>query len=1244
MSKEEFKKTIEELVAKFDRNVDRYKDQSSSFNETQLRIEFIDPMFEALGWDMNNKAGAAEQYKEVIHEDKVYIEGKPKAPDYSFKFWGERKFFLEAKQPFVKIKTDYKPALQLRRYAWSAHLPVSILSDFEELAIYDTTIEPKATDKASVARLQYYKYTDYLEKWEEIYDLFAKESIQQGSFDKFIAKEKRGSQLVDKVFLKEIENWREWLAKDIAKHNSKLTVEQLNFAVQKIIDRIIFLRIAEDRGIERYKSLENIIKSKNSYPELVRYFKTAHEKYNSGLFDFEEDTITPELKVSDKLLDKILEHLYYPNSPYEFSVLGVELLGSIYEQFLGKVIRLTAGHNAKVEEKLEVKKAGGVFYTPQYIVEYIVKNTVGELLEGKSIKQAEKIKVLDPACGSGSFLIGAYEFLLNWHLTEYEKLSDKEKEKLEKKGVIYKQVNKESTGESIESWQLTTNEKKRIMLNNIYGVDIDKQAVEVTKLSLALKMLENENQQSINKQMKLFAERILPDMSGNIKCGNSLVGSDYWDPSTGSGRDLMEVTEEEIKKVNAFDWEEEFSEILSPSPRGEGRGEVVLKENDLVLFDQGVSSKTIKMLKANHGIWSYQTLVDTRSLDEIENIEEVEKYDFVERDDTNINKYIDGVIYPIRFTSTGDIYHSGDVVARNKGMIISDKNLINLIKKVEKELSKIFRKDIVNNNKADYEILLTLILSKNSHLKFLKTDKNKMSIAAEHLSKGFSMFVTNDKKGIFDKEYRGQLAEKFNISIVYEEEISEKEIKKGGFDAVIGNPPYLRIQGLQEFSPETVPYLKEKFYSAQSGNIDIYVIFLEKVLDLLSKDGLNGFILPHKFFNADMGKNIREIITDKKAINKIVSFKEKQIFEFATTYTCLFFMSGKQNNSILYAEQNTDESSDKFLLGVEEFGEIPHPKKNQKTWRFYEPHVQKVMDKLLSQEKTLEDYAEKIFVGLQTSADKIYVLTEIEIKDHTYIGYSKQLDRRVEIEKGLFKLFLKGQDVHRYEFIEPDKVVLFPYLIEGDNSELMTLEYIKENYPLGYEYLLENKKVLEAREKGKFKSTWWQFGRNQGLTEFQTKRIVTPEIGNKSNFSICSANVASTSTVYSLKFEKRTGLSNEFMLGFLNAPILWFFLSNTGTVLRGGYFRFKTNYLNPFPMPNFDINDSGFKIVHDEISKLVEIQLSNHMSLAQADSEIKKQLIQKQIDATDEKINTLVYELYGLTQEEIDVIEESIGT
>jgi type I restriction-modification system DNA methylase subunit len=197
-------------------------------------------------------------------------------------------------------------------------------------------------------------------------------------------------------------------------------------------------------------------------------------------------------------------------------VLGVEILGNVYEQFLGKVIRLTAGHQAKVETKPEVKKAGGVYYTPQYIVEYIVKNTVGMLIAGKTPEAIAHIKILDPACGSGSFLIGAYTYLLRYHLDWY--VSNKPKK--HKEAVF--QVKE-------DEWYLTTAEKKRILLNNIFGVDIDSQAVEVTKLSLLLKVLEHESRESIDQQVKLGLEGVLPNLEGNIKCGNSLIGPDFYD-------------------------------------------------------------------------------------------------------------------------------------------------------------------------------------------------------------------------------------------------------------------------------------------------------------------------------------------------------------------------------------------------------------------------------------------------------------------------------------------------------------------------------------------------------------------------------------------------------------------------------------------------------------------------------------------------------------------------------------------
>ena len=414
-------KQVSLLVERFQQNIEAYR--NPAYNETQLRIEFVDPLFEALGWDVANKAGYAEQYKDVIHEDAIKVAGATKAPDYCFRIGGVRKFFLETKKPSVDIKEQTSPAYQLRRYAWSAKLPLSILTNFEELAIYDCRLRPRPTDKPSIGRIRYYTFAQYLESLAEIYNLLSKDSVLKGSFDKFAEsdRQKRGTSEVDAEFLKEIESWRETLARTIAARNPKLSVRELNFAVQFTIDRIIFLRMCEDRGIEPYGQLQSLLNGANTYHRLRELFFHADGKYNSGLFDFRADRLTPELKVDDNPLKDIFTNLYYPESPYEFSVLGADILGHVYEQFLGKVIRLTEGHHAKVEEKPEVRKAGGVYYTPTYIVDYIVKNTVGKLCEGKTPRQISSLRILDPACGSGSFLLGAYQYLLDYHRDWYQK-------------------------------------------------------------------------------------------------------------------------------------------------------------------------------------------------------------------------------------------------------------------------------------------------------------------------------------------------------------------------------------------------------------------------------------------------------------------------------------------------------------------------------------------------------------------------------------------------------------------------------------------------------------------------------------------------------------------------------------------------------------------------------------------------------------------------------------------------------
>ena len=562
---------VKRLVEVFDRNLEAYK--SSGYKEANVRSEFIDPFFEAMGWDVYNKQGYAEAYKDVITEDAIKIGGVTKAPDYCFRVGGARKFFVEAKKPSVDIKGDISPAYQLRRYAWSAGLPLSILTDFEEFAVYDCRIRPQLKDKSGKARVIYLTYREYIDKWEEISSIFSKQAVLEGYFDKYVeSKGKRSTQEVDVEFLKEIENWRLLLARNIALRNSALGTREINFAVQRTIDRIIFLRICEDRGIESYGQLQALLNGANIYERLRKIFRSADEKYNSGLFHFkqEKDLVTPpdeltlSIKIDDRVLKEIFKQLYYPDSPYEFSVLGAEILGHIYEQFLGKVITLTKGHQAKVEEKPEVRKAGGVYYTPTYIVDYIVKNTVGKLCEGKPPKKIEKLRILDPACGSGSFLIGAYNYLNAYHRDWY---LDNLIPQLDKGvGISTATLRKYVPGKKPEipiyqgkggQWYLTTREKKRILLNNIYGVDIDNQAVEITKLSLLLKVLENENQDTLEKQMKLWRERALPDLGNNIKCGNSLIGPDFYD-----GEQLTLLDDEEQFRINVFDWVAEFPEIM----------------------------------------------------------------------------------------------------------------------------------------------------------------------------------------------------------------------------------------------------------------------------------------------------------------------------------------------------------------------------------------------------------------------------------------------------------------------------------------------------------------------------------------------------------------------------------------------------------------------------------------------------------------------------------------------------------
>lgn len=537
---------LKKLCNLFQDNIKQYK--SPTYDEANTRTDFIDKFFKLLEWDVNNAQGFSEEYKEVVREDKVVIEGKPKAPDYSFRIGGVRKFFVEAKKPSVNIKEEVEPAFQVRRYGYTAQVPLCILTDFEEFAIYDTRIKPHKEDDASVARIFYCTYLEYEKHFEFLYNTFSKNAILKGSFARYVEenKNKKGTSSVDKEILISIETWRESLAKNIALNNPNLDVSALNVSVQTILDRIIFLRIAEDRNMEKYGSLLEAAQKKEVFQNLEIIFNHAHKKYNSELF--QNKTWISELRIEDKVLQNIIQNLYYPDSPYEFSILPIEILGNIYEQFLGKTLRLTSSHQAKLEEKEEVRKAGGVYYTPQYIVDYIIENTLGAIIKERELDlyTHPKLTLLDPACGSGSFLVRAYDYLLNAYLQTYT--SKKYLNKALKNGLIYEIAK--------DTYKLSIPVKQQILLDHIYGVDVDPQAVEVTKLSLLLKLLENENAESAGTLFKYSDLKLLPDLSHNVKCGNSLISSDFY-----KEKDLSLFGTEEMRKINAFDWEKEFPKI-----------------------------------------------------------------------------------------------------------------------------------------------------------------------------------------------------------------------------------------------------------------------------------------------------------------------------------------------------------------------------------------------------------------------------------------------------------------------------------------------------------------------------------------------------------------------------------------------------------------------------------------------------------------------------------------------------------
>ena len=491
---------ILELISKYEQI--KKSGEIKKYNEESTKKDFIQPLFESLGWNFSNrgKTNDSVSAEETISKKRV---------DYGFRINGIPKFFLEAKSlKEENIQTNPKYVTQAIDYAWMKSCSWAILCNFETIAVYNADWKSGYFGGNLFFVLH---PNDFLT--DSRFINLSKGAFENYELDKLASKygKKQLKNQINKQLLQDMIRFREILSKDIVKNNQDkhLTQDDLDESVQRILDRLIFIRNAEDRGLEEVQLQSNVrqwfAKGKGHLvKEISKIYKDYDDKYNSKLFAHH---LCDDLYIDNEALQEVIEGLNQSKDNsyrYDFSIIESDVLGNIYEQYLGNILKSTP-KRAKLEESKTHRKEQGIYYTPSYIVDYIVKNTVDEYIKTHSQEEIRNVKILDPACGSGSFLIRAYKELENY----WKQNSDFAQLTLDSEEFYSKRV--------------------EILRNNIFGVDLDPKAVEIAQLNLLLQISEKKQR--------------LPLLQNNIKVGNSLID----DPSISD---------------RAFKWEEEFPKIM----------------------------------------------------------------------------------------------------------------------------------------------------------------------------------------------------------------------------------------------------------------------------------------------------------------------------------------------------------------------------------------------------------------------------------------------------------------------------------------------------------------------------------------------------------------------------------------------------------------------------------------------------------------------------------------------------------
>lgn len=519
MNFEREKRELNRLVNIFSKNLPYYLNSKNNFNEQMTRQQYIDVFLKLLGWDISNPMGLSYKDREIVAEEYSIATSKDR-PDYTIRMNGMSKFFVEAKKVSVDISKNYESAIQARRYGWNAGHAISILTNFEYLAIYLTFEMPNEGESPSKYRYKLYHYKEYEKYFDEIYELISRESLINGSFDSWVSSikpEDSTKTSLDNIFLEQLNDWRVLITNDLLDQGYEMeSYGDINESVQTFLNQLVFLRFVEDNKYESlYKLREEILKHDN-YKD---YFKELDKKYNSELFI--ESKIINDL--SNEVLLEIVNDLYFPNVSFDFSIIDLSILSKIYENFLQEEIVI---NNGRAElEKTKSAKIKSVKSTPDELVISIVKQALDSIVMNKNIEEILDLKIADIAVGSGIFLIEVYNYLEK-HLID-----------------LYSEKNNALPDEKLVPFSI----KKQLVENVLWGFDINNQAVQLTRFSLLLRLLSNENKERIEEVMP-----ILPSLNKSIICANGLITDKDIDVTKISREDLFEIMPMDSDEENKY--------------------------------------------------------------------------------------------------------------------------------------------------------------------------------------------------------------------------------------------------------------------------------------------------------------------------------------------------------------------------------------------------------------------------------------------------------------------------------------------------------------------------------------------------------------------------------------------------------------------------------------------------------------------------------------------------------------------